>query len=106
MTSVPAPDPIHASANQSVHPMDGRRVFGPYRVRSAGAYRSRRGSGVTPPTERITMTTVRQLPDTRRFSGCTAIVTAADGRTRILALSLIHISEPTRRTPISYAVFC
>ncbi|HZM64851.1 MAG TPA: hypothetical protein VFC16_00955 [Nakamurella sp.] len=31
------------------------------------------------------MTTVRQLPDTRRFSGCTAIVTAADGRTRILA---------------------
>jgi len=31
------------------------------------------------------MTTVRQLPDTRRFSGCTAIVTAADGGTRILA---------------------
>src|SRR5665647_3709955 len=25
---------------------------------------------------------------------------------RILLLSLIHISEPTRRTPISYAVFC
>ena len=24
----------------------------------------------------------------------------------ILFLSLIHISEPTRRTPISYAVFC
>src|SRR5680860_1180161 len=24
----------------------------------------------------------------------------------ILKLSLIHISEPTRRTPISYAVFC
>src|SRR5664279_5866421 len=24
----------------------------------------------------------------------------------ILHLSLIHISEPTRRTPISYAVFC
>ena len=23
-----------------------------------------------------------------------------------LMLSLIHISEPTRRTPISYAVFC
>ena len=23
-----------------------------------------------------------------------------------LFLSLIHISEPTRRTPISYAVFC
>src|SRR5665647_1224809 len=25
---------------------------------------------------------------------------------RIYDLSLIHISEPTRRTPISYAVFC
>src|SRR5680860_1364155 len=28
-----------------------------------------------------------------------------DGKT-LLELSLIHISEPTRRTPISYAVFC
>src|SRR5665647_1064895 len=26
--------------------------------------------------------------------------------TMVLLLSLIHISEPTRRTPISYAVFC
>src|SRR5665647_1544756 len=26
--------------------------------------------------------------------------------THIVFLSLIHISEPTRRTPISYAVFC
>src|SRR5664279_31499 len=25
---------------------------------------------------------------------------------KVLVLSLIHISEPTRRTPISYAVFC
>ena len=25
---------------------------------------------------------------------------------RGMSLSLIHISEPTRRTPISYAVFC
>src|SRR5680860_4711 len=24
----------------------------------------------------------------------------------VVGLSLIHISEPTRRTPISYAVFC
>src|SRR5664279_3361466 len=24
----------------------------------------------------------------------------------VMVLSLIHISEPTRRTPISYAVFC
>ena len=27
-------------------------------------------------------------------------------RSRVQTLSLIHISEPTRRTPISYAVFC
>src|SRR5665647_2098051 len=27
------------------------------------------------------------------------------GRTQVVQLSLIHISEPTRRTPISYAVF-
>src|SRR5665647_2865890 len=27
-------------------------------------------------------------------------------RPYLLYLSLIHISEPTRRTPISYAVFC
>src|SRR5664279_306881 len=25
---------------------------------------------------------------------------------KVMILSLIHISEPTRRTPISYAVFC
>ena len=29
-----------------------------------------------------------------------------DAEQKILDLSLIHISEPTRRTPISYAVFC
>src|SRR5665647_3922756 len=29
-----------------------------------------------------------------------------DGIDIVLKLSLIHISEPTRRTPISYAVFC
>ena len=30
----------------------------------------------------------------------------ADYPAGIIGLSLIHISEPTRRTPISYAVFC
>src|SRR5665647_993193 len=29
-----------------------------------------------------------------------------DAKLRVQMLSLIHISEPTRRTPISYAVFC
>src|SRR5665647_1044585 len=37
----------------------------------------------------------------RRSRGCPNR-TAGDAR----LLSLIHISEPTRRTPISYAVFC
>src|SRR5665647_2448006 len=32
--------------------------------------------------------------------------TATGGVALLLMLSLIHISEPTRRTPISYAVFC
>src|SRR5665647_959297 len=30
----------------------------------------------------------------------------ARGRPFVVLVSLIHISEPTRRTPISYAVFC
>ena len=30
----------------------------------------------------------------------------ADSAEQCVKLSLIHISEPTRRTPISYAVFC
>src|SRR5680860_1750964 len=34
------------------------------------------------------------------------LVVGAETISRILDLSLIHISEPTRRTPISYAVFC
>src|SRR5665647_251863 len=35
------------------------------------------------------------------------LYTLGDGMQQaLLYLSLIHISEPTRRTPISYAVFC
>src|SRR5665647_3945595 len=34
------------------------------------------------------------------------IVPQVSGIIDELYLSLIHISEPTRRTPISYAVFC
>src|SRR5680860_1838297 len=37
--------------------------------------------------------------------GCTHTRTFTQPPTEC-ALSLIHISEPTRRTPISYAVFC
>ena len=47
-------------------------------------------------------------------AGQTAVYQTADSasdETEVLdvstaTLSLIHISEPTRRTPISYAVFC
>src|SRR5665647_3223767 len=36
----------------------------------------------------------------------TAVGMAVAGLRPVVELSLIHISEPTRRTPISYAVFC
>ena len=43
------------------------------------------------------------------YSACKEVAAQLGSRARDLytvALSLIHISEPTRRTPISYAVFC
>ena len=53
-------------------------------------------------------------PDTQSFYcfGCGAagdvinFVRKYNNLGYVEALSLIHISEPTRRTPISYAVFC
>src|SRR5680860_1697992 len=39
----------------------------------------------------------------KRFEGDDTWVRIHDA---VYRLSLIHISEPTRRTPISYAVFC
>ena len=40
--------------------------------------------------------------------GCNVYPSARESERDVLwlDLSLIHISEPTRRTPISYAVFC
>ena len=35
-----------------------------------------------------------------------AMMSVMTGLATAFILSLIHISEPTRRTPISYAVFC
>ena len=40
-----------------------------------------------------------------KFAGA-AIIEAIEAKMKLIVLSLIHISEPTRRTPISYAVFC
>src|SRR5664279_6037048 len=42
--------------------------------------------------------------DPRPEDDPSALISAAEGEYGFL--SLIHISEPTRRTPISYAVFC
>ena len=48
----------------------------------------------------------RDAAKARRRAGLERLSrTTQEGHT-ILHLSLIHISEPTRRTPISYAVFC
>ena len=40
------------------------------------------------------------------FEGATAYLRNLKKQKAYIDLSLIHISEPTRRTPISYAVFC
>src|SRR5664279_4151996 len=48
---------------------------------------------------------VEDLPGTTR-DRLTANVSWLDKEFTVIDLSLIHISEPTRRTPISYAVFC
>ena len=53
--------------------------------------------------------TVRKTADVKKVTsshtkGETVIL--SEQELDIDALSLIHISEPTRRTPISYAVFC
>src|SRR5664279_6106221 len=60
---------------------------------------SRPGSFNASPGEGLTNADRGNSPRMRQFStnGVKGI---------LLTLSLIHISEPTRRTPISYAVFC
>src|SRR5664279_1864695 len=42
----------------------------------------------------------------RVIKGAEAYKRQAKFTTWLYTISLIHISEPTRRTPISYAVFC
>src|SRR5665647_3698603 len=45
-------------------------------------------------------------PAQLKLSTLAGLCTALECTPNDLFLSLIHISEPTRRTPISYAVFC
>eukprot|EP01016_Furgasonia_blochmanni_P003911 TRINITY_DN11529_c0_g1_i2.p1 TRINITY_DN11529_c0_g1~~TRINITY_DN11529_c0_g1_i2.p1 ORF type:complete len:267 (-),score=33.22 TRINITY_DN11529_c0_g1_i2:41-841(-) len=54
-------------------------------------------------SDRSTLEAERWSPGSLIFSLVALSATLIDGPS---VLSLIHISEPTRRTPISYAVFC
>src|SRR5665647_2520005 len=70
-------------------------------------------AGLAVPEERIvTAASVSAARTAASYSGqLLFVITTPDGRREfdgqhVLPLSLIHISEPTRRTPISYAVFC
>src|SRR5664279_5774656 len=45
-------------------------------------------------------------PGSGSDAGALRTTAKKEGSHYVLNLSLIHISEPTRRTPISYAVFC
>ena len=46
------------------------------------------------------------LTSVKKLLGIAESYTEFDADIIMHILSLIHISEPTRRTPISYAVFC
>ena len=50
--------------------------------------------------------TVERFIDSRQKAYDKVMAENMDIPQIIMGLSLIHISEPTRRTPISYAVFC
>ena len=48
----------------------------------------------------------REDPNPRKINLGVGVYQDSQGRTPVLPLSLIHISEPTRLLSISYAVFC
>src|SRR5665647_1392044 len=63
----------------------------------------------TPSSVRLSRSSVIRLPAQMVLELNVAMrftTDAACGGAGVVGLSLIHISEPTRRTPISYAVFC
>src|SRR5665647_2849436 len=64
---------------------------------------------------KIPLTSLKLIASPQRYSpmmsstvgvGIEVNASGFDPAAAIYTLSLIHISEPTRRTPISYAVFC
>src|SRR5664279_2735703 len=75
----------------------------------SGSGTARGGSAGTPPRTARNHSVGRPCRLTLSGAGGVEMSFTADtrqGKLSVLALSLIHISEPTRRTPISYAVFC
>ena len=48
---------------------------------------------------------MKSIQDTMKITNAMYMISSTKLR-KAKKLSLIHISEPTRRTPISYAVFC
>src|SRR5665647_3848342 len=77
----------------------GEKVFGEYRLwnpqRSKLAALLKKGEDVPLRPDQIVL-----------YLGAASGTTVSHLANIVSLLSLIHISEPTRRTPISYAVFC
>src|SRR5680860_1928697 len=91
----PAPHYLAGPAEDHPHsPQSRGHRWGPWRAphpRTPPCHHS----SVLPPQRGTPRWSSRLTPGRRSPPPCPAVF-----------LSLIHISEPTRRTPISYAVFC
>src|SRR5665647_2173895 len=104
--------PAQIVASGLVHCPEGRKLFPMMSVRknlTLGAYVHRRDqAGIARSLDEVfalfPILEKKQNDPAGSLSGGQQQMVAI-GRA-LLGLSLIHISEPTRRTPISYAVFC
>src|SRR5680860_1443242 len=63
-------------------------------------------SGRNKPSLEFVLKVVKNFPDVNLYWLLNGKGTFPSETSENVSLSLIHISEPTRRTPISYAVFC